>query len=201
MNLLSLGHVSTLMPRGKYTAFCGVSNLVADCRDMPTVTTQKGGPVRAIALILVLHLFAIPACLAQGKIQPDPSIACTARDFKPHELCFETPKDEIARAEFLSEHFYAVILVTAERCTLSEEERAKVQGLFPKTKVFSMRFQCDDDIEEDISYTNVNDKFGFLAVYAGRTLKEAKARLAEVKATGKFPGANIRRMQAMLVYP
>ena len=34
-----------------------------------------------------------------------------------------------------------------------------------------MRFQCDDDIEENISYTNVNDKYAFLAVYAGATLK------------------------------
>jgi hypothetical protein len=64
-----------------------------------------------------------------------------------------------------------------------------------------MRFFCDDNIEENISYTNVNDKFGFLAVYAGPTMKEAKARLAEVKGTGRFPGANIRKMQAKLVYP
>lgn len=64
-----------------------------------------------------------------------------------------------------------------------------------------MRFYCDDSVEENISYTNVNDKFGFLAVYAGRTLQEAKARLAEVKSTGKYAGANIRKMQARLIYP
>ena len=56
-------------------------------------------------------------------------------------------------------------------------------------------------MEEFIRYTNVNDKFGFLAVHAGATLNEANKRLAEVKATGRFPGANIRRMQAVLVYP
>jgi hypothetical protein len=73
--------------------------------------------------------------------------------------------------------------------------------LFPKAKVFSMRFSCDDDVEENLTYTNVNDKFGFLAVYAGLTMKEAKARLAEVKATGKFAGANIRKMQAKRISP
>ena len=137
----------------------------------------------------------------QGKVQPNPANACSNADFKPHELCFDTPKDGLARAEYLSEPFYAVILKTAERCTIAEEERVRAQGLFPQSKVFSMRFQCDDNIEENISYTNVNDKFGFLAVYAGATLKEANARLAEVKAAGRFPGANIRRMQARLVYP
>jgi hypothetical protein len=39
----------------------------------------------------------------------------------------------------------------------------------------------------------------FIAVYAGRTSKEAKARLMEVKATAGFPGANIRKMQVRIV--
>lgn len=134
----------------------------------------------------------------QGKVQPDPASPCSS---KPHELCFETPKDGLARAEYLSEPFYAVILKTAERCTITEEERLQAQGLFPRSKVFSVRFECDDNVEENISYTNVNEKFGFLAVHAGQTLKEANARLAEVRAAGRFPGANIRRMQARLVYP
>jgi hypothetical protein len=63
-----------------------------------------------------------------------------------------------------------------------------------------MRFQCDDNGEENITYTNVSSKFGFLAVHAGTTVKEARKRLAEVKATGRFQGANIRKMQAKLVY-
>lgn len=136
-----------------------------------------------------------------GRVQPDPTSPCTRESVKPHELCFETPKDGIARAEFLSESFYAVILKTSEPCAITEEERLQVQALFPRSKVFSMRFYCDENIEENISYTNVNDKFGFLAVYAGKTSKEAKARLAEVQTTGRFPGANIRKMQAMLVSP
>jgi hypothetical protein len=152
-------------------------------------------------IAITLWLAGIALACAQGKVEPDPASPCSNPNFKPHELCFETPSDGVARAEFLSESFYAVILKTAERCTIAEDERLEVQGRFPNAKVFSMSFYCDEDIEENISYTNVNDKFGFLAVYAGRTLKEAKARLAEVKATGRFPGANIRKMQARLVYP
>jgi hypothetical protein len=135
---------------------------------------------------------------SQGKVQPDPKKACPG--FKPHELCFETPKDGIARVEYLSEPFYAVILKTAEPCAVTEEERLQAQALFPRSKVFSMRFQCDDNIEENISYTNVDARFGFLAVHAGTTLEEARKRLAEVNATGRFPGANIRKMQAKLMY-
>ncbi len=150
---------------------------------------------------IVLSFAVIAAAQAQGKVEPNPANSCAGGDFKPHELCFQTPRDGIARAEYLSESFYAIVLKSAERCTITEGERLEAQTLFPRNKVFSMRFQCDDDIEENISYTNVNDEFGFLAVYAGRTVKDAKAKLAEVTATGKFPGANIRKMQARLVYP
>jgi hypothetical protein len=37
-----------------------------------------------------------------------------------------------------------------------------------------------------------------MAVYAGITQAEANRMLAKVKATGKFPGANIRRMRAVM---
>jgi hypothetical protein len=152
-------------------------------------------------IAITLSLAGVASAHAQGRVEPNPANACSDGNFKSHELCFKTPGDGVARAEYLSEPFYAIILKTAERCTITEDERLQAQQRFPGTKVFSMRFSCDDNVEENISYTNVNDKFGFLAVYAGRTLKEAKARLAEVKATGRFPGANIRKMQARLVYP
>ena len=144
-------------------------------------------------------LLGISLAASQGKIQPDPATPCGNTAFKPHELCFETPKDDIARAEFLSETFYAIMLKTAARCSIPEAERADIQRQFPRLKVFSTRFQCDGDVEENISYTNVNDAYGFVAVYAGRSLKEAKARLQEIKATGRFPGANIRKMQVRIV--
>lgn len=124
-------------------------------------------------IAILLSLAGAAWADTQGRVQPNQANPCSNADFRPHELCFETPKDGLARAEYLSEPFYAVILKTAERCTITEEERLQAQGLFRRSKVFSMRFQCDDNVEESIGYTNVNDKFGFLAVHAGQTLKEA----------------------------
>ena len=94
-----------------------------------------------------------------------------------------------------------MILKTAARCGIPETERLQVQRLFPANKVFSQRFECEDELEELISYSNVDPKWGFLAVYAGTTEQQAKAFLAKVAATGRFPGANVRRMQVMFVVP
>ncbi len=134
-----------------------------------------------------------------GKIHPPASPVCAA--FKPHELCFETPKDEVARAEYRSEQFYAVMLKTAERCSIAEKERLEIQALFPRNKVFSSRFECGEDAEENITYTNVAERVAFLAVYAGTTSDEAAKLLRDVQTTNRFTGANIRKMQAVLVYP
>jgi hypothetical protein len=49
-----------------------------------------------------------------------------------------------------------------------------------------------------VGYTNTSPRAHFMAVYGGMTLAEANRMLARVRATGKFPGANIRRMRAMI---
>src|SRR5262249_11519584 len=153
---------------------------------------------RTMAAFAFILMAAAAFADSQGKVQPDPQKSC--RGFKPHELCFERPRDGLARTEYLSEPFYAVILKTTEPCTVTEEERLQAQALFPRSKVFSMRLQFDDNIEENITYTNLDTRLAFLAVHAGPTLEKANNRLAEVNATGRFPGANIRKMQAKLVY-
>ncbi len=63
------------------------------------------------------------------------------------------------------------------------------------------RFNCDDDVEENITYSNVNPDFSFIAVYAGDEKASANAFFEQEKLGQKFPGANIRRMQAILVFP
>ncbi|HEX5128580.1 MAG TPA: hypothetical protein VFV90_02480, partial [Usitatibacter sp.] len=133
-----------------------------------------------------------------GRIFPDPSQPRPG--FKPHELAFATPQDGVARAEFRSEPFYAVILKTTERCGVWEAERREIQALFPANKVFFPRAGCDEP-EENIAYTNVDVKFGFLAVYAAATEPAAREFLKKVNALGRFPGANVRRMQVVLLYP
>jgi hypothetical protein len=155
--------------------------------------------MRLIALAASLALAGSASADTLGRVLPDPAAVCEGG--KPHELCFEKPKDGIARAEYLSEPFYAIILKTGARCSFAEAERIEVQALFPRNKVFSTRFYCDEDVEENIAYTNVDEKFGFLAVHAGPAYLDAKKLMLAVKATGRFHGANIRKMQAKLVYP
>ncbi len=148
----------------------------------------------------VLLLAAAFCSTATGQtIEPDP--AKPAPGFKPHQLAFELPNDGLARPEFRSAPFYAVILKTLARCAPVEKERAGIQKLFPKNKVFAPMFECDAQPEDALRYTNVNPEVGFIAVYAGQELDEAEDFLETVTILGLFPGANLRRMQAVLVYP
>lgn len=139
------------------------------------------------------------AAAARGKVHGE--MVKPPAGAKPHEIVFERPTDGVARAEYKSDPFFAVILRSAKRCAITEEERVKVQAMFPGSKVFMTRFQCGDDVEENVTYTNVDQNVAFLAVYAGDSLGQADRTLAKAKATGKFPRANLRRMQAVLVYP
>ena len=65
--------------------------------------------------------------------------------------------------------------------------------------MFVHQYFCQD-FGDNAMYTNVNRKVGFMAVYAGDTEAEAKNFLLQVKATGNFPDANIRKMQVVVVY-
>ena len=134
-----------------------------------------------------------------GSLCPDPAHPCAG--FRAHDLSFVLPRDGVARAEVRSDLFYAVILRSGPRCSIPERDRAAVQRLFPRRKVFSHRFECDDDVENNVTYTAVNPSLAFLAVYAGRTREQAGATLAAVTRSGRFPGANLRRMQVVFVYP
>lgn len=146
-------------------------------------------------------LFAVAAASAQkprlGKICGDPNVKCVGtEDFQPWALTFALPKNAVI---YQSEVFYAVILKSvklkdSDDCSVvfPEDERLPVQELFPKNKVFAMK--CFDAGE--ISYSNVANNVAFLGVFGGKTMADANAILAKVKATGKFPGAMIRRMHA-----
>ncbi len=128
----------------------------------------------------------------------DPAQPCTG--FREHDLSFARESTGTARAEEVSAAFFAVILKSAERCAIPEAERRRIQALFPARKVFSSRFECDGDVENNVRYTNVDEKRAFIAVYAGASAGDAEKVLAEAKAKG-FAGANVRRMQVTLVHP
>jgi hypothetical protein len=128
----------------------------------------------------------------KGAVCGDPTVACTtSAQFEPYDLPFRIP----ARAVIWeSESFYAVILKSApaKDCEkfVAEDERQQTQTLFPHNKVFTSR--CPE--AGFVYYTGVKPDVHIMAVYAGRTRAEAAKFLAQVKATGKFADANLRRM-------
>ncbi|MFN2491800.1 MAG: hypothetical protein ABR501_02825 [Pyrinomonadaceae bacterium] len=131
----------------------------------------------------------------KASICGNPLAACKTTDtFAPNDLPFRIPANSVI---FDTEPFYAIILksvkVNDDDCGvfIPETERLQAQALFPDHKVFTSR--CTDP--GNLFYTNVSEKHRIMAVYAGATLAQAKRFLDTVKATGKFPGANIRSMR------
>jgi hypothetical protein len=159
------------------------------------------GPTMTMRVALLFAVALAPGAVraaAEAPVCPDPAKPCLG--FKPNDLSFELPMDGKARAEVRSAPFFAVILRTAERCRVTEKERLEVQALFPAHKVFATSFECDANDENNVTYTGVDRKHGFLAVYAGADKAAAEKMLAQVKAQGRFPGANLRKMRVVLVY-
>ena len=166
----------------------------------------KVGAVCALALGLLAGSALVPpggaeaARAAQGRrkqrpaaLCPDPTVACrTSVKFEPYQLPFRIPANAFI---FETEPFYAVVLKsvrdTTSDCTvfIPEAERLAAQALFPRHKVFASR--CSEPGE--LFYSDMAPGHEFMAVYAGRTRAEAARMLAKVKATGKYPGANVRR--------
>lgn len=128
----------------------------------------------------------------------NPNVTCTSEaTFEPYDLPFRMPASAVI---YDTELFYAVILrsvrILPDSCDnfIPEPERLAAQILFPNNKVFTSR--CAEPGR--LSYSNTSSKANFMAVYAGPTLADANRMLAAVKATGKFPGANLRRMRAVM---
>ena len=133
-----------------------------------------------------------------GAICGNPKIPCkTSATFPANDLPFRIPQTANI---YDTDLFYAVILKSMSvpdenNCVtfIPESDRLAAQALFPDRKVFSSR--CAEP-GEGLSYTNTSPKARFMAVYAGMTLADANLMLARIKATGKYPNANIRRMRA-----
>ena len=139
----------------------------------------------------------------------DPKLACTARGFPDEALPIKINGQTEHFGEYKSKPFYAVIVQSRRVVRRSHpaendyycggqftaSERSELQSLFPNNRVFSSEFGCYTFYH---LYTNVNQDFNFLAVYGGASQREASKVLKAVKASGRYAGANIRRMQAVL---
>lgn len=158
-------------------------------------------PLVSMALLLLLSSALIAQSHAKVKrasaaaICGNPNVTCkTSATFQPYDLPFRVPANAVILD---TELFYVVILKSVpakdESCDvfIPETERLAAQELFPDHKVFASR--CVEPGE--LFYTNVSENQRMMAVYAGPTLAQAKRVLAAVKATGKFPGANMRRIR------
>ena len=158
-----------------------------------------------IALMLMLSVLS-PEAFAQKRrpvvkhpsVCGNPNVTCTSQiTFEPYDLPFRMPANAVI---YDTELFYAIILrsvnVPRDSCDnfIPEPERLAAQILFPNNKVFTSR--CAEPGR--LSYSNTSSKANFIAVYAGTTLADANRMLKAVKATGKFPGANLRRMRAVM---
>jgi len=149
---------------------------------------------------LVLLLACLALCFSKGvyaqRIYSDPR---THYGRKPYELPFKIPPAKaLARPEDRSAEFYAVILKTAERCSIPDEERVSAQVFFPRHKVFLDRFDCGP--EDDITYSPLDSKYSILAVYGGATKLQAHTVLLRARKTGRFPDAYLKKMQVVLVH-
>jgi len=122
---------------------------------------------------------------------------CASLTSQPYDLGFRMPRNAVISD---SELFYVVMLKSipspSDDCDkfVPETDRLAAQELFPNNKVFTSRCL----LPGYYSYSNTNPNTQFMAVYAGRTQAEANRMLAAVKATGKFPGANVRRIRATM---
>ena len=159
----------------------------------------------AALLFVVAAVIAIapPAAIAQQRgravVCGDPTVRCRTGqiEFPPYNIPFQIPRRAVI---WETESFFAVILKSMrvkdefDECErfIPESERLEAQSLFPRHKVFTSR--CMEP--GDLYYTNTDPKQRFMAVFAGRTRAQANAMLEKVKATGKYPGANLRRMRA-----
>ncbi len=126
----------------------------------------------------------------------NPTVRCnTSSQFQSYDLPFRLPARAVI---FETELFYAIILRSArasqDDCAtfVSENERLGAQELFPTHKVFTSR--CTE--AGSLYYTNIAPNTQIMAVYAGHTQSEAARMLDAVRATGRFPGASLRRMRA-----
>lgn len=157
-----------------------------------------------VLLFVITLLFSIASvATAQkkarlGKVCGDPTLPCKSRDnFAPSDLPLDTGKNYIIAD---SVPFYAIVLKnvsmknddTGCEKAFPETERLETQDLFPNNKVFTVR--CSQAGEN--YYKGIKFDIAFIGVYAGKTLSEANAFLKMVRATNRFPGIRVRKIQA-----
>ena len=76
-------------------------------------------------------------------------------------------------------------------------EVSRVCGNVIREMILQRHF-CED-FGDKVTYSGVNEKSGFVAVYGGETEADARTILAQAKAAG-YADANLRRIEVIVVY-
>ena len=137
---------------------------------------------------------------------PDKPCQSASYEFQPHELSFKLPNQLEWQSGYHSAEFYAVILRSVKArenynpmddqpCVdiIDESERLNIQTQFPNNKVFASRNGCGTMV----FYTHTDEKYNFVAVYAGNNKNEANTILEQAKQLG-FNDASLRQMQVIV---
>jgi len=165
--------------------------------------------LRLPALILLFLLASAVQAQNAYPVCGNPRQPCEHKDkeFAPYEISFRLPARLRKNTDYKSAPFYAVVLKTfkdfdaggdgcdgGEFSTKIETERKQVQKQFPNVKAFAS-YQCPDmgAVEYVVGGKTLNDTF--LAIYGGTTQNEAQQILD--KARAQYPGATLKRMQAL----
>lgn len=166
---------------------------------------QRHAPFAA----MVIAVCAATAALAQSTnvpVIPKPGARVPAhpnKEFAPWELLLRLPARLKDNAPYESAPFYAVVLKRfqdtpcdgGEFSKSVEVVRSAAQQRFPGAKVFADQ-QCPDmgAVYYKVDGTAEGMSFGaFVAVYAGKTEREARAVLAKAKSA--YPGATVKRVR------
>ena len=139
-----------------------------------------------------------------GIICHQPTAKCASSySFAPHQLPFTIKEKLEFGKSYRSEQFYAVVLKSVKAsgdsdCSIvTEAERLEEQKMWPTRKVFASHLNCPEEL---VLYENADQNFNFLAVYAGKTLKEAQRLLNQIKVNPRYSQAYLKRMRVILEY-
>lgn len=153
---------------------------------------------------------SVPRTVLQQEVCPNPQAPChtATKKFASYELSFRLPGKLTRGKTYESLPFYAVIVKTykEESCDADdhtqsiERERLRIQLAYPHNKVFAS-YSCPNLDAVDYSFPGKLDASGervlimtFVAVYAGKTQKEANEFLAYVKTV--YQDASLKQMKA-----
>jgi hypothetical protein len=160
--------------------------------------------IKLIGLVICLLIPGTLPAQIEGPVCYQPTVKCSSsHSFAPYQLPFVIKEKLVFGKSYQSEEFYAVVLKSVKAvgdpdCTIvTEEERQEAQKLWPTRKVFASHLNCPEEL---VLYDNVDHNFNFLAVYAGKTLKEAQRVLTQIKANPRYSQAYLKRMRVILDY-